>query len=104
MDLSPSHLLATLVGSALGYIYFSYGRSQVDWPLVASGIALMTYGFFITSLLWLVLVGVAIAAAPFGCRTLLMTSHFPRSPSHAETVLAVAARDDPGDPGALDGE
>jgi hypothetical protein len=68
MDLNPLQILAALVGSAIGYVYFSYGRSQADWPLVASGVALMTYSFFITSPLWLVLVGVAIAAAPFGCR------------------------------------
>jgi hypothetical protein len=68
MDLNPPQILAALVGSALGYVYFSYGRSQEDWPLVASGIALMAYSFFVTSLLWLVVVGVAIAVAPFGCR------------------------------------
>jgi hypothetical protein len=68
MDLNPLQILAALVGSALGYVYFSYGRSRADWPLVASGIALMAYSFFVTSLLWLVVVGVAIAVAPFGCR------------------------------------
>jgi hypothetical protein len=68
MDLNPLQILAALVGSALGYVYLSYGRSQEDWPLVASGIALMAYSFFVTSLLWLVVVGVAIAVAPFGYR------------------------------------
>ena len=68
MDLNPLQILAALVASALGYVYFSYGRSQEDWPLVVSGIALMAYSFFVTSLLWLVVVGVVIALAPFGCR------------------------------------
>ena len=66
MDLSPSHIMATLVGSGVGYVYFSYGRHQADWPLVASGVGLMTYSYFVTSLLWLVVVGVAIAVVPFG--------------------------------------
>lgn len=68
MDLSLSHIMATLFGSGVGYVYFSYGRSQSDWPLTASGVALMTYGFFVTSLFWLVVVGAAIAVAPFGFR------------------------------------
>ena len=68
MDLNPLQILAALVGSAFGYIYLSYGRSQGDCALVASGIALIAYSFFVTSLLWLVLVGVAIAAARFECR------------------------------------
>jgi hypothetical protein len=68
MDLNLPQIMATLVGSGVGYVYFSYGRSQADWPLAASGVALMTYSFFITSMLWLVVVGAAIAVAPFGCR------------------------------------
>jgi hypothetical protein len=67
MDLNPANIMAALVGSGVGYLYFNYGRKEADWPLIASGLALMTYSYFITSLLWLVVVGVAIAAAPFGC-------------------------------------
>jgi hypothetical protein len=68
MDLNLPQIMVALVGSGVGYFYFRYGRSQEDWPLVASGLALMTYSYFITSLLWLVGVGVVIAVAPFGCR------------------------------------
>jgi hypothetical protein len=68
MDLSLPHAMATLVGSGVGYIYLSYGRSEADWPLAAAGLALMTYCFFFTSLLWIVVVGAAIAVAPFACR------------------------------------
>jgi hypothetical protein len=68
MDLSLPHIMATLVGSGVGYVYLSYGRSEADWPLAASGLALMTYSFFFTSLLWIVVVGAAIAVAPFACR------------------------------------
>ena len=70
MDLNFSlpGIMAMLVGSAVGYIYLSWGRSQSDYPLAASGLALMTYSYFITSLFWLVAVGVAIAVAPFAWR------------------------------------
>jgi hypothetical protein len=68
MDLSPPQIMATLVGSGVGFVYLSYGRSEADWPLAASGLALMTSSFFFTSLLWIVVVGAAIAAAPFACR------------------------------------
>jgi hypothetical protein len=68
MDLSLPNILASLVGSGVGYVYVSYGRSESDWPLVSAGVALMTYSYFVSSLLWIVVVGVAIAAAPFACR------------------------------------
>lgn len=70
MDLSFPHIMAGLVGSGVGYVYFSYGRSQEDWPLVASGLALMAYTYFVTSVLWLVVIGAVIAVAPFGYRRL----------------------------------
>jgi hypothetical protein len=68
MDLSLPHIMATLVGSGVGYVYLSNGRSEADWPLAESGLALMTYSFFFTSLLGIVVVGAAIAVAPFACR------------------------------------
>jgi hypothetical protein len=68
MDLSLPHIMATLIGSGAGCVYLSYGRSEADWPLAASGLALMTYSFFFTSPLRIVVVGVAIAVAPFACR------------------------------------
>jgi uncharacterized membrane protein len=68
MDLSLPHIMAALLGSGVGFVYFSYGRSQADWPLVASGLALMTYSYFVTSLFWLVGIGVLIAVAPFASR------------------------------------
>ncbi len=64
-DISLPHILVSLVGSGVGYVYLSYGKSQADWGLVSSGLLLMTYSYFVTSLVWLVLVGLAIAAAPF---------------------------------------
>jgi hypothetical protein len=70
MDLNFSlhGIMAMLVGSAVGYVYLSWGRSQSDYPLAISGLALMTYSYFIASLFWLVAVGVALAVAPFAWR------------------------------------
>ena len=68
MNLSLPQIVATLVGSGVGYVYLSYGRSQTDWPLAASGLTLMTYSLFVSSVLWLVVIGAAIAVAPFVCR------------------------------------
>src|SRR4051794_19007125 len=68
LDFSQPSIIAMLVGSSVGYIYLSWGRSQSDYPLAASGLALMTYSYFITSMVWLVAVGVAIAVAPFAWR------------------------------------
>ncbi len=68
LNFSLPGIMAMLVGSAVGYIYLSWGHSQSDYLLAASGIALMAYSYFITSMFWLVAVGVAIAIAPFAWR------------------------------------
>ncbi len=70
LDLSLPQIMVSLVGSCVGYVYFRHGRNESDWSLIASGLALMTYGYFLTSLVELVGVGVLIAAAPFGFRRL----------------------------------
>ena len=66
MALDFYQIMATIAGSGLGFIYFSFGRQQGDLPLILSGIALMSYSLFVSSLPWLVLIGATIAFVPFG--------------------------------------
>ena len=68
MNLSFPHIAVMLVGSAVGYVYLSWGRSQSNLSLAATGIALMAYSYFFSSLLWLIVVGVVLAVAPYACK------------------------------------
>jgi hypothetical protein len=68
LELSLPHILVSLVGSGIGYVYLSYGRTQADWSLITAGLGLMTYSYFVSELIWLVAVGGAIGVAPFLCR------------------------------------
>ncbi len=52
-------------GSAIGFVYFRFGKRQARVPFIVCGIALMGYGYFVDSPLGLVAVGAALAAAQF---------------------------------------
>ena len=65
MNFDFSVIIASIAFSAVGYIYFSYGRRMTNVPIVACGIALMAYGYFTPSLLACILVGLAFSALPF---------------------------------------
>lgn len=68
LNLSLPAILVMLVGSAVGCVYLSWARSESDFALAASGLALMVYSYFISSLAWLILIGAALAIAPFAYR------------------------------------
>lgn len=65
MDFDWNVIIASLVFSAVGYVYFSYGRRTTNIQLVMIGISLMVYGYFTPSLLACVLVGSGLSALPF---------------------------------------
>jgi len=61
-------LMAGVLTGALGAGYFVYGKkTHRPVPLVA-GILLCVYPYFISSLFWLILVGVVLAVVPFFIR------------------------------------
>jgi hypothetical protein len=68
LDLNPTSILASLIGSTVGFVYVRLGRSESDWSLIGPGIGLMAYSYFVTSPEGLVLIGAAIAAIPFAIR------------------------------------
>lgn len=65
MDFDFSVIVASVVFSAIGYFYFSYGKRMTNFPLAATGMALMVYGYFTPSLLACVGVGSMLLALPF---------------------------------------
>lgn len=62
---STSFLLLSVVFSALGMAYFTYGKRQGKASALFGGVALMVYPYFIKSVLALVALGVLLSAVPF---------------------------------------
>ena len=59
-----SYLLTSLVFSSIGLGYFIYGKKQKHKIVYYSGIGLMVYPYFITSVTTVVFSGVVLMAAP----------------------------------------
>ena len=51
--------------SSIGIGYFMYGKSQARILTMVCGVGLMVYPYFVGSALWMVLIGVALTAAPW---------------------------------------
>ena len=60
----PTYLMASLVFSSIGLGYFIYGKRQKQKIIYYSGLALMVYPYLITTPSTLVLIGIALMAAP----------------------------------------
>ena len=60
MDFDPASLLLSLVPSGIGFVLFMYGKKQMRWPQLVSGLALMVYPYFATSVTALVGIGALI--------------------------------------------
>lgn len=62
---STAFLLWTVLFSSLGMGYFIYGKKQGKASALLGGVALMVYPYLVNSVVLLVLLGAAFAAAPF---------------------------------------
>ena len=51
-----------------GVAYFVYGKKQTKFVPMLSGVLLCIYPYFLESVLWLSIVGIALLAAPFVIR------------------------------------
>lgn len=58
-------LYFSILTSALGMAYIVYGRRQSKIVPVVAGVVLCFYTYFVDGWLWLCIVGVALALAPF---------------------------------------
>jgi hypothetical protein len=50
MSLDPASLITSLVVSSVGWVLFSYGRKQQRFPHVVTGILMMVYPYFMSSI------------------------------------------------------
>lgn len=70
-DLDPYYLFFTILFSFIGIAYFSYGKKESQYFRLA-GVLLLVFPYFISSLLWTIIIGVILCAAPF-----LLDMYFP---------------------------
>ncbi len=62
---SATSLFFGIMAGAVGMAYFIYGKRQARAVPMVAGIVLCIYPYFTDSLLWLAVIGLALAAAPF---------------------------------------
>ena len=63
--MNAPYLLLSLLFSTIGTGFFIYGKKQQNMMCFGVGAALVLYTFVVTNILLLILIGVALTAAPF---------------------------------------
>ena len=63
--MTPATLTIGILAGAIGVGYFMYGKRQTKFVPLIAGMALCVYPYFVDSVLWLVVIGVVLMAAPF---------------------------------------
>jgi hypothetical protein len=65
VNFSPAALFIGLIAGVVGTAYFIYGKKQTKLVPMLCGAMLCVYPWFVQSVLWLSIVGLALMAAPF---------------------------------------
>jgi len=65
LTVSPASLFIGILAGAFGVAYFVYGKKQAKLVPMVSGVLLCVYPYALDSVLWLVVIGLALIAAPF---------------------------------------
>jgi hypothetical protein len=60
--MDPNGLLASLFIGSIGVVMFLYGRRQGRVPHVAVGIVLIVYTYFVSSVVWMLVIAAALLA------------------------------------------
>lgn len=63
--MNATSVLIGLFTGAIGMGYFIYGKRQAKFAPLLAGMMLCVYPYFVQSVLWTVVVGAALIAAPF---------------------------------------
>ena len=63
--MTPTSLVIGILTGAVGVAYFVYGKRQARFAPLIAGMLLCVYPYFVSSVKWLVVIGVALLAAPF---------------------------------------
>ncbi len=59
------NIMVALFFSAVGFVYFSFGKKQTQPKFFITGAALFVYSYFTPTLAWNIGVGILLAAVPF---------------------------------------
>jgi 4-hydroxybenzoate polyprenyltransferase len=63
--MNATSLVIGIFSGAIGVGYFMYGKRQTKFVPLLAGMMLCVYPYFVSSAVWLVVVGAALMAAPF---------------------------------------
>jgi hypothetical protein len=63
--MNPTSLMIGIFTGAIGMGYFIYGKRQAKFVPLIAGMMLCVYPYFVDGVVWLVVVGLALMAAPF---------------------------------------
>ena len=63
LNLDPTWLFLSLIPGGVGFVLFVYGKKQERWPHLVTGLALMVYPYFATTVLSLIGIGAALGVA-----------------------------------------
>jgi hypothetical protein len=58
----PNWLLASLFVSSIGLVIFLYGKKQGRVPHLVIGFVLVVYGYFLSSVAWMLAIGALLLA------------------------------------------
>lgn len=64
MTLDWNFIVVSLAFSAVGFVYFSYGKKQAKIPMMLCGLSLMVYTYFVDSIMWSILIGILLSVTP----------------------------------------
>ena len=63
--MNATSLMIGIFTGAIGVGYFIYGKRQAKFVPLLAGMMLCVYPYFVDRVLWLVVVGLVLLAAPF---------------------------------------
>jgi len=63
--MTTAGILIGILTGAVGVGYFIYGKRQTKFVPLVSGMLLCVYPYFLSSVMWMVVIGAMLVAAPF---------------------------------------
>ena len=63
--MTTTGILIGILTGAVGVGYFIYGKRQTKFVPLVSGMLLCVYPYFLSSVMWIVVIGAMLVAAPF---------------------------------------
>ncbi len=63
MSLDPGSLFLSILISVVGLGFFIYGKKQRRAPQLLAGVVLMGYSYFVSSVVWMLVIAAAVLTA-----------------------------------------